>query len=168
MPWDYAVSVPQTARLMGDPAAGIGVTTAQRLAARQKLGSLVTQLEREGTIELRRGMYAGEGWRQMLGDLTVATGREVGIARVDGVRVLRIGDVDAINFADASRVIAHTHPSGNLHFSGGDIFAGFRVYQPGQMSSVLVGPTGAAVRRPTLFRMPLDVLNPDFVPRAQP
>lgn len=115
------------------------------------------QLKHQTQIRLlQRGDVAapaGTVNRQLLGELTIATGREVGLIRVGNQRVLRLGSTDNFNLADAKRVIAHTHPSGDLRFSGrlggqtGDIPA-FREFQPRQRSSVLVGPDGSAVRLP--------------------
>ncbi len=92
-----------------------------------------------------------------MGELTVATGREVGLLRKGNQRWLRLGAVDDvgpyIDMADADRVIAHTHPSGDLRFSVGpgsdvDLFTDPRYNLTKQKSSVLVGPDGTSVRLP--------------------
>lgn len=98
-------------------------------------------------------MQPGTVISQLMGELTVASGREVGLIRIGNQRVLRLGWADGIDLSDAKRVIAHTHPSGDLRFSGqlggldGDIPM-FRLNQPRQRSSVLIAPDGSAVRLP--------------------
>ena len=97
-------------------------------------------------------MPSGSMSAKLMGELTTATGREVGLIRVDGRRLLRMGDADSIFMGDAQRVIGHTHPSGVLRFSGevggrsGDI-PSFMQFQPKQKSSLLIGPDGTAVRQ---------------------
>ncbi|MCH7725027.1 MAG: hypothetical protein IH991_00900 [Planctomycetes bacterium] len=123
-------------------------TLAQRLDLQTKHQALINVLQR-GDV----AMPSGGASARLMGELTVATGREVGLIRVGGRRVLRLGDADSIFMADANRVIAHTHPSGVLRFSGevggelGDI-PSFLRYQPRQRSSVLIAPDGSAVRLP--------------------
>lgn len=101
---------------------------------------------------------------QLMGELTVATGREVAIIRIGNQRWLRLGDVDEygprVVLFDADRVIAHTHPSGELRFSIGPdsdmaVFTNPNLKQINpnsrlslQKSSVLVAPDGTTVRLP--------------------
>jgi hypothetical protein len=92
-----------------------------------------------------------------MGELTVATGREVALIRIGNQRLLRLGTVDefghGVRLGDANRVIAHTHPSGELRFSVGPdsdmtVFTNPLLNLTGQRSSVLVAPDGTAVRLP--------------------
>jgi len=112
------------------------------LALAQKHSGLINLL-RQGDVVMPSGSMTAS----LMGDLTSATGREVALLRVDGVRVLRLGGPQEFRGFDASRVIAHTHPSGILELSGGDIQS-FQMFQPAQRSTVLVGPSGAATRVP--------------------
>ncbi len=142
----------------GSRTAGAGQFLESRSAGNFPLSQRIDlQLKHQTQIRLLQqgdvAAPAGTVNRQLLGELTVATGREVGLIRVENQRVLRLGGPDSINLADAKRVIAHTHPSGDLRFSGrlggqtGDIPA-FREFQPRQRSSVLIGPDGRAIRLP--------------------
>ena len=131
-----------------DPKSVSDFTLAQRLDLQTKHQALIKVLQ-QGDV----AMPSGAASARLMGELTVATGREVGLIRVGGRRVLRLGDADGIFMADAQRVIAHTHPSGVLQFSGevggelGDI-PSFLRFQPRQRSSVLIGPDDSAVRLP--------------------
>jgi hypothetical protein len=90
-----------------------------------------------------------------MGELTVATGREVALIRRGNQRLLPLDFVDevgqGVRLADADRVIAHTHPSRDFRFSVGPdsdraVFTNLDLKLTGQRSSVLVGPDGTAVR----------------------
>jgi hypothetical protein len=92
-----------------------------------------------------------------MGELTVATDREVAVIRIGDRRLLRLGIVDeyghGVRLADADRVIAHTHMSGVLRFSVGPesdmgVFTNPLLNLTRQRSSVLVAPDGTAVRLP--------------------
>jgi hypothetical protein len=132
-----------------DPKSVSDFTLAERLDLQTKYQSLINVLQRGVDVPMPRGAVS---WK-MMGEITVATGKEVGLIRVGKVRVLRMGTYDGIDLSDATRVIAHTHPSGNLRFSGvlggadGDIPM-FRLYQPKQHSSGLVAPDGTFKRLP--------------------
>ena len=117
----------------------------------QKHAGMIGRLM-EGDVPMPSGAASGK----MMGELTTATGREVALLRVDGVRILRLGTSDGVFAGDASRVIAHTHPSGILKFSNfgfeggaplGDI-PSFQTFQPNQVTSVLISPSGQGVRLP--------------------
>jgi hypothetical protein len=92
-----------------------------------------------------------------MGELTVATGREVALIRKGNQRYLRLGIVDegghGVRMTDADRVIAHTHVSGELGFSVGPdsdmgVFTNPSLNLTKQKSSVLIAPDGTAVRLP--------------------
>jgi hypothetical protein len=102
-------------------------------------------------------MPSGSMSAQLMGELTVATGREVALIRIGNRRLLRLGIVDeyghGVRLADAERVIAHTHPSGELRFSVGPdsdmaVFTDPLLNLTRQRSSVLIAPDGTAVRLP--------------------
>ena len=126
-----------------------------------------------------RALEAGEdvhifnqtkGLRQLMADITAATGKEVALLRLSRGelgRVLRLGTERSVNFSGAMRVIAHTHPSGNLALSLNMEFMGGRWVLTGDVpalmaleavgraeqvvvprSSVVIGPSGAAARFP--------------------
>ena len=80
-----------------------------------------------------------KGIRNMMSQLTAKTGREVALLRMKGgTRILRMGEKGFVRIGmDARRVIAHTHPSGRLAFSGADYRALQRL---GQHSSVVIDP----------------------------
>jgi hypothetical protein len=132
-----------------DPKSVSDFSLAERLDLRAKHQSLIKQLERGQDVH----MPSGAASSKLLGEITAATGREVGLIRLEGKRWLRMGSADSIDMSDASRVIAHTHPSGDLRFSGllggsdGDISM-FRLYQPRQRSSGLIAPDGTFVLLP--------------------
>jgi len=90
---------------------------------------------------------------QLMGELTVATGREVALIRIGNQRFLRLGNSDGVAVIDADRVIAHTHPSGVLKFSVGRdrdvaVFNNPSLKLSKQKSSVLIAPDDTAVRLP--------------------
>jgi len=130
-----------------DPKSVSDFSLSERLDLRARHQSLINFLERGQDVV----MPSGSASSKLLGEITAATGREVGLIRVDGKRILRMGSVDGIDMSDASRVISHTHPSGDLRFSGvlggvdGDIPM-FRLYQPRQLSSGLIAPDGTFTR----------------------
>ncbi|MBI4558674.1 MAG: RHS repeat protein [Candidatus Hydrogenedentes bacterium] len=106
---------------------------------------------------------------RMMAEITAATGKEVGLFRVatrDGrfARVLVLGTENSVDFpANVQRVhrlIAHTHPSGQLLFSKADEIGLTGLWQDRQLwrllsgrqlflmvgpRSILVSPTGRAV-----------------------
>jgi hypothetical protein len=105
-----------------------------------------------------RMMQGGSDWempvrkravpiRQMMADISAVTGNEVALVRLkDGRRVLRMGTADEIPPHDIVRMIAHTHPSGNMFFSRGDVqkFIG-NPKKP--KSSVLIDPADGFATR---------------------
>jgi hypothetical protein len=98
-------------------------------------------------------MLPGSMSTELMGELTVATGREVALIRIGDQRLLRLGSSDGVRVIDADRVIAHTHPSGELRFSIGPdsdmaVFTNPSLNLTKQKSSVLVAPDGTAVRLP--------------------
>ena len=111
---------------------------------------LISNLK-NGAVEIPRGQASAK----MLGELTLATSSEVALWRVGRKRFLTLGGRRNIAPLDgATRLIAHTHPSGLLKFSNhvnalgqrkGDI-AAFAKFFPNQKSSVLIGPSGAGKR----------------------
>jgi hypothetical protein len=133
--------------LYGDAKSVSQFTLAERIDLQMKHQGLIRQLQ-QGDVHMPSGSMSAK----LMGELTTATGREVGLIRVDGRRLLRMGDADSIFMGDAQRVIGHTHPSGVLRFSGevggrsGDI-PSFMQFQPMQKSSLLIGPDGTAVRQ---------------------
>ncbi|MFT6242024.1 MAG: hypothetical protein ACI9NQ_000138 [Paracoccaceae bacterium] len=124
------------------------------LAVLDKHEDLISRLS-VGFVELPKGTASA----QLMGELTLATSKEIGLWRlVDGRRVLTMGTRNGISLPMASkkvrRLVAHTHPSGNLKFSNrlnefgeeiGDI-PRFLEFFPDQASSVLIGPSGMGIR----------------------
>lgn len=111
---------------------------------------MISRLQR-GDVELR----SGELPFQLMGDLTAATGREVALIRIGNQRWLRLGDRTGVPIYDADRVIAHTHPSGELRWSVGPdsdmaVFTNPALKETlgRQRSSILVGPCGTWERLP--------------------
>jgi RHS repeat-associated protein len=94
------------------------------------------RLELGGAVEVPAGT---QGIRQMMSDLSVVSGNEVALVRMDsGRRVLLMGTPDGVNVGPFSqRIIAHTHPKGSLRFSNADIRA---LQKRGQHSSVIISP----------------------------
>lgn len=92
--------------------------------------------------------------RQMMSDLSVVSGNEVALVRMQsGRRVIMMGTEDAVNVGPFSkRIIAHTHPEGSLRFSNADIRA---LQKRGQHSSVIISPReDFGVRLPVPQRTP--------------
>ena len=83
--------------------------------------------------------------RSLVADLTTATKREVGLFVLnDGTTVIRLGDsMNSVSLTNVSQVIAHSHPSGHLILSSGDIGA---LARRGQTETFLVGPAGDLVK----------------------
>ena len=98
-------------------------------------------------------MPSGSMSAQLMSELTVATGKEVALIRIGNQRFLRLGTSDGVPVGDAERLIAHTHPSGELRFSVGPdsdmaVFTDPLLNLTKQKSSVLIAPDGSAVRLP--------------------
>ncbi len=133
---------------IGDPTKSIDdYLLAEKLDLKFKHQALIKALE-IGDVP----MPSGSASAKLMGEITVATGKEVGIFRVGGQRILRLGSVDDVGhfilLDDVERVIAHTHPSGRLIFGADDIAA---LRLRGQLSSALISPDGTLV----ILRVPL-------------
>jgi hypothetical protein len=108
----------------------------------------------EGVIEmLKLGDFAMKSEprdvpiRQMMADITAVTGNEVTLLRLkDGSGVLRMGNGTSIPAHDIVRMIAHTHPSGELSFSRGDAQK-FLTNPKKPRSSVLIDPADGFATR---------------------
>ncbi|MEW6735309.1 MAG: RHS repeat-associated core domain-containing protein [Acidobacteriota bacterium] len=128
-------------------------STSEVLDLQFKHESLIRILSRGEDKVIRRGTYPAQELANLMGEITIATGREVGLLRVGGQRVLRLGDSVSVFTGDAERVIAHTHPSGKLklsdNFINGERFGDiptFQNYHPKQRSTIIIGPTGQGGR----------------------
>jgi hypothetical protein len=85
--------------------------------------------------------------RQMMADISAVTGNEVALVRLkDGSRVLRMGKGDLVPAEGIKRMIAHTHPSGNLFFSKSDVDR-FTENPLRPKSSVLIDPADGFATR---------------------
>jgi hypothetical protein len=120
---------------------GVIVSQFRRRQALRRVGAdpLVARLARGEIVEMKRGTVRV----QWMSDVTVTTGREVGLFRLaDRRRVLVMGNSNTTESPpDAVRIIAHTHPSGLLNPSGrGDFLNG------PQGSTVVIGPNGGVAR----------------------
>jgi hypothetical protein len=133
------------AGVLRDPKSVAEFTLAERLDLQIKHQALISRLRR-GDVEMPSGWMSA----QLMGDLTVATGQEVALIRIGNQRLLRLGGADSAYVGDATRLIAHTHPSGVLRFSTGaeSDMTVFTDILTRQRSSVLVAPDGTAVRLP--------------------
>ena len=142
-------------------------TAVERAALRSRNRAMIEALEAGEDVHI---FNRTTGLRQLMADITAATGREVALLRVSRGelgRVLRLGTERSVGFSGALRVIAHTHPSGQLTLSlnpqfidgrwvlSGDVpalMALESVGRAGQVvtprSSVVIGPSGAAARFP--------------------
>ena len=149
-----------------DPAQGRALqsfSAAEVTELRFKHQALLTQLEGGGMAQLPstliqngdRISWTRAGWTRTMGELTVATGREVGLVKLGPGRrrYLVLGASDSIVVPPGTqRFIAHTHPSGTLEFSGMTTsnFAGdlemFGIEFPWQRSHVLIAPDGKSTR----------------------
>ncbi len=144
-----------------DPKSVADFTRAEQLDLQLKHRALISRLE-QGDVPMPPGAMAirhpvtglvTTSPTQLMGELTVATGREVALVRIGNQRWLRLGKSDGVVVIDADRVIAHTHPSGELRFSVGPdsdmtVFTNPLLNLAKQKSSVLVAPDGTAVRLP--------------------
>ncbi len=98
-------------------------------------------LKDKGQIIVPRGEIS----TRIIGEISREARAEVGLFRLEtGERVLTLGEAWSVEIPDGTvRVIAHTHPSGILQFSQGDINV---LTSLGQGSSVLVDWLGKAMR----------------------
>ena len=114
-PVAHSVSAGHLPTLLSESGMASGyLSSSQRLALLSKYGQTSRQLLLHGQVLAPRGTMSA----QLLGDITRATGREVALLRLKtGQRVLRLGNAREVSFQGASRVIAHTHPSGALRLS---------------------------------------------------
>ena len=111
-----------------------------RQAAREKYSDQITALESDGQIAMPRGKASVD----MMASITAATGKEVALLRLpNGERVMRIGNESSVELVPGTKIIAHTHPEGNLQFSSEDEAALAGV---GQHSSVLIAADGSVGR----------------------
>jgi hypothetical protein len=80
-----------------------------------------------------------QGIRKMMSDLSIMSGNEVALIRMEsGRRLIVMGGINTIILPPrTARIIAHTHPKGSLRFSTPDIRA---LKARGQRSSVLISP----------------------------
>src|SRR4029077_10075146 len=117
-----------------------GLTPAQRDAARAKYPDLIARLEAGEHVALPPGKAS----KDMLASITAATGNEVALVRIKGQgRFLVLGKGGEVDIPANAKVIAHTHPHGELRFSDEDVEA---LHERHQTSSVLIAPDGAAER----------------------
>lgn len=91
-----------------------------------------------------------------MSDLTRVSGNEVALLRMQsGRRIIRMGGPTSVPVGRyVDRVIAHTHPSGRLKYSGADLRT---LRGLGQRSSVIIDPRadmGARLPVPTLGPTP--------------
>ena len=147
---------------------GIGSFTKVEIAAlRARHRTMIRALEAGEDVHI---FNQTQGLRQLMADLTAATGKEVALLRLSRGelgRVLRLGTERSVSFSGAIRVIAHTHPSGILALSlnmekvggrwvlTGDVPSLMALESVGRAeqkvvprSSVVIGPSGAAARFP--------------------
>ena len=127
-----------------------------RDAARARHATLLDRLEKGEAIALPAKDLGDAETYQLMSELTMATGHEVALLRTDdsngywkslgepdGQQFLVLGDTSSINLPKDVKVLAHTHPGGDLRLSEEDEAAlGAR----NQTSSVVVGASGKAVR----------------------
>lgn len=80
-----------------------------------------------------------QGIRKAMSDLSVVSGNEVALIRMEsGRRLIVMGGPNTIALPPrTARIIAHTHPQGSLRFSAPDIRA---LNARGQRSSVIISP----------------------------
>jgi hypothetical protein len=149
----------QVGRSLRDPKSISDYTFAERFQLDIKHRELITKLLK-GDVPMPPGSVSAE----LMGELAVATGREIGLLRKGNQRFLRLGFVDdvghGVRMDDADRVIAHSHLSGELRFSVGPdsdmaLFTNpdLKLTNPStritmHKSSVLVAPDGKAKRLP--------------------
>jgi hypothetical protein len=87
----------------------------------------------------------GLGRTALIGELTIATGKEVALLRLTGgTRVLRLGTKNSVSAAGAKRVIEHSHPGGTLKFSPADELT---LQYLGQRSSLIIAPRSKILGR---------------------
>ena len=128
----------------------------QRNAARAKYADVITRLEGGEHVVMPRGSASVD----MLASISAATGREVALLRQPGgERFLVLGTESTVDLPPGTKIIAHTHPGGNLQFSGEDHAA---LNGAGQKSSVLIGADGTVGRfRTSEKEIPANLRNTD-------
>ncbi|MBI5409202.1 MAG: VCBS repeat-containing protein [Nitrospirae bacterium] len=144
--------------IYGAPVGGVLAAKAlkitQSMANYVKVRSFVNKFETTSDIVVHnsKGMSA-----RLMADITKKTGKEVALLRIDGKRVLRIGEPGEVSAKGAQRIIAHTHPKGSLRFSHkyeydpktreltqyGDVPV---LRNLGQRSSLIITPNGRTAR----------------------
>jgi hypothetical protein len=79
---------------------------------------------------------------RLMGELTSASRKEVGLLRTDRGRVLRLGVTGRLDVKGAVRVIAHTHTNGMIGLSADDYLSIFLNPVRRHRSTIIVGPSG--------------------------
>ena len=129
------------------------LSAGERRALQHMHRDILGKLARNRQVPMPKGTASA----QLMSDLSNATGREVALLRLqDGRRVLRLGNrAGKVSARGASRIIAHTHPSGDIsRFSGDDLWQ--LVMKRKQRSSVLIAPgTGSVMNKPRVVRKAL-------------
>jgi hypothetical protein len=120
--------------LQKNAAAKLGAGTIDVLAAPE--AELVATMRSGADIVILPGT---RGIRRLMSDITLSTGNEVALLRLsNGARVLRMGGPKTISLgSNVVRIVAHTHPSGRLAFSGFDKTA---LLNREQLWSVIIDP----------------------------
>ncbi|MEO8551264.1 MAG: DUF4157 domain-containing protein, partial [Kofleriaceae bacterium] len=112
----------------------------ERQAARDKYPDQISALEREGRIPMPNGKASVD----LMASITAATNREVALVRLpSGERVMILGGEHHVDLPEGTKIIAHTHPGGDLQFSHEDELA---LSASRQKSSVLIGADGTVGR----------------------
>ena len=139
--------------MLRDPKSIADFTLGERIDLQIKHQALISRLRQGRDVEVPLGSMS----TKLMGELTVASEREVALLRIGGKRYLRLGIVDefghGVLIADADRVVAHSHVSGELRFSVGPDSDMAVITNPvynltKQKSSVLVAPDGTGIRLP--------------------
>ena len=116
------------------------MTPEERQAARDKYPDQISALERDGRIPMPNGKASVD----LMASITAATGREVALVRLPNKeRVMILGGDHHVDLPEGTKIIAHTHPGGDLQFSHEDELA---LSAAGQKSSVLIGADGTVGR----------------------
>ncbi|MFT3700337.1 MAG: DUF4157 domain-containing protein [Kofleriaceae bacterium] len=112
----------------------------KRDQAAREYKTQIEALNRDGQLPMPNGKASVK----MMADITAATGKEVALVRLkDGKRVLLMGHEHHVDVPEGSKIIAHTHPNGDLQLSFEDEMA---LHARGQKTSVLIGADGTAGR----------------------
>ena len=116
------------------------VAPSARVAAREHYAEVLSHLEKGEDLPVKTGEVSVE----MMQGITLATGREVAlIRRVGGGRFLRLGEAHSVALPEdpkTVKIIAHTHPGGQVVLSGEDVDA---LVEHDQLTTVVITPTDA-------------------------